>query len=113
MQASPSSLWVPLHVHSQYSILDSSLAVTTLAETAKRYLMPAVALTDQGNLYGAVEFFKACKQVGITPLIGCELFVAPFSRLDKKRIPNFSAGYPIILLVQKKKKKKKKKSTLR
>jgi DNA polymerase III subunit alpha len=94
--------WVPLHVHSQYSILDSSASVEAIAEKAAEFKMPAVALTDQGNMYGAVEFFKACKGAGVKPIIGCELMVAPQSRHDKKRIPGLPNGFPIVLLVKNK-----------
>ena len=94
--------WVPLHVHSQYSILEASASVEALAEKAAAYQMPALALTDQGNMYGAVEFFKACKEVGVKPIIGCELFVAPQSRFDKKRLPGLPSGFPIVLLAKNK-----------
>lgn len=89
-----------LHVHSQYSILDSSASVEAIAEKAAELQMPAVALTDQGNMYGAVEFFKACKAANVKPIIGCELYVAPESRFDKKRIPGMPHGFPIVLLVK-------------
>src|ERR1700722_218487 len=94
--------WVPLHVHSQYSILDSSASVEAIAEKAAEFKLGAVALTDQGNMYGAVEFFKACKAAGVKPIIGCELIVAPQSRFDKKRIPGMPNGFPIVLLVKNK-----------
>jgi DNA polymerase-3 subunit alpha len=90
--------WVPLHVHSQFSILDSSASVEDIAAKAAKFKMPAVALTDSGNMYGAVEFFKACKGAGVKPIVGCELNVAPGSRLEKKRIPGSPSGFPIVLL---------------
>ncbi len=92
--------WVPLHVHSQYSILASSASIESLSSKAAEFHMPALALTDQGNLYGAVEFFKACKAAKIRPIIGCELYVAPQSRFDKKRIHGVTAGSPIVLLAK-------------
>lgn len=92
--------WVPLHVHSQYSILNSTASVTNLASKAVEFGCPAIALTDQGNMFGAVEFYKACSYQKVKPIIGCELYVAPFSRHDKKRIQGFSAGYPVVLLVK-------------
>jgi DNA polymerase III subunit alpha len=95
--------WVPLHVHSQYSILDSTASIQECAETAAKMQMPALALTDQGNMYGAVEFFKACTAAKIKPIIGCELFVAPHSRLEKKRLPGLPHGYPLVLLAKDKK----------
>ena len=60
----PVPMWVPLHVHSQYSILDALTPVKAIAKKAAEYGMPAVALTDHGNMYGAVEFFQACKVMG-------------------------------------------------
>ncbi len=94
--------WVPLHVHSQYSILDSSASISVLAAKAKEHGMRALALTDQGNLYGAVEFFKACKSAGVKPILGCELYVAPQSRTHKKRNPGQPNGFPIILIAKNK-----------
>ncbi len=92
--------WIPLHNHSQFSILDSSASVEALAERASVFGIDALALTDSGNMFGSVEFFKACKAKKIKPLIGCELNVAPQSRLDKKRIPGMASGYPIVLLAK-------------
>ncbi len=60
--------------------------------------MGAFALTDSGNLYGAVDFFKAFRAVGVKPIIGCTLFLAPTSRFEKKRLPNLPASFPIVLL---------------
>ncbi len=92
--------FVPLHVHSQYSILNSTIAVEDLVSKAVETGCSALALTDQGNMFGAVEFYKTCRAAKVKPILGCELALAPFSRLDKKRIPGFSAGYPLILLVK-------------
>lgn len=78
-------MWVPLHVHSQYSILDASAPIHTIAERAAAYGMPAVALTDHGNMFGAVDFYKACKDAKVKALLGCELYVAPGSRLERKK----------------------------
>jgi len=92
--------WTPLHVRSQYSILSSSASVEDLVARAAQWKMPTLALTDQGNLYGVVEFYKACLSLGVKPIIGCELFLAPFSRLEKKRIPGHAWGYPLVLLAK-------------
>ena len=92
--------WISLHNHSQFSILDSSASVEVLAEKAASLGMPALALTDSGNMFGAVDFFKVCKAKKIKPLIGCELNVAPGSRFEKKRIPGLFSGYPIVLLAK-------------
>ena len=74
-----------LHVHSQFSILDSSLSISSIATTAKEFGMSSVALTDHGNLYGAIDFYKAMKGAGLHPIIGCEVNVAEGSRFDKKK----------------------------
>jgi len=92
-------IYVPLNVHSQFSILDSTASVTALAEKAKSFGMPALALTDE-NLYGAIDFYKACKAAGVKPILGCEIWVAPGSRLEKKRLPGSSPGLPIVLLAK-------------
>jgi DNA polymerase III subunit alpha len=92
--------WIPLHNHSQYSILNSTIAIDDLASTAQALSLPALALTDEGNMYGAIEFYKACKAAKIKPIIGCELHLSPGSRLDKKKIPGTPAGFPLILLAK-------------
>lgn len=92
--------WVSLHVHSQYSILDSTASVHALAQKAAEFGMPALALTDFCNMFGAIDFIKACKEVHIKPIIGCEMMVAPFSRHEKRRVPGYFSGYPIILLAK-------------
>lgn len=92
--------YIPLHVHSQYSILNSTASIEALVDKAKEMGLPALALTDQGNLYGAVEFYKACKAAKIKPLIGCQLHLAPGNRTEKKRIPGMPAGFPLVLLAK-------------
>lgn len=78
-------MWVPLHVHSQYSILDAAADIPDIAKKAAAFGMPAVALTDHGNMFGAVDFYKACKEAKVKPILGCEFYVAPESRFDKKK----------------------------
>jgi DNA polymerase-3 subunit alpha len=75
--------FIHLHLHSQYSLLDGAIKFDELFLQAKEYGMSAVALTDHGNLFGAVEFYKEAKKAGIKPIIGCEVYVAPGSRNDK------------------------------
>jgi DNA polymerase III subunit alpha len=92
--------FVPLHVHSQYSILDASASIADLAQKAASFGMPALALTDHGNLFGAVEFYKACKEVKVKPIIGIELYVAPTSRLEKSKIIGFPSAFHLTLLAK-------------
>lgn len=92
--------WIPLHVHSQYSILDAAAPIQSIAERAAEFGMPACALTDHGNLFGAVEFFKACKEVKVKPIIGCEMYVAPGSRLDKKKTSGQRTSHHLTLLAK-------------
>ena len=75
--------FVHLHVHTQYSLLDGTIRLDDLFRKAKEYQMPAVAMTDHGNLYGTIDFYKHAYQYGIKPIIGCELYVAPRSRFEK------------------------------
>jgi len=76
--------FVHLHNHSEYSILDGCLKVDDLVVAAYENNMPAVAITDHGNIFGAVQFFKQAKARGVKPILGCEVYVAPQSRFDKK-----------------------------
>ena len=97
-----STMYIPLHAHSQFSILNSTASIEDLVDKAKSASCSALALTDEGNMYGTVEFYKACKEAKIKPIIGCELNLAPGSRLDKKRIPGTPAGFPLVLLAKNK-----------
>ena len=76
--------FVHLHVHSEYSLLDGANRIKDLPKVAKELGMDAIALTDHGVMYGAIEFYKACKKEGIKPIIGCEVYVAPRTRFDKE-----------------------------
>ncbi len=92
--------YVPLHLHSQYSILDSTLSIKNIVDKAKEYGISHLALTDFCNMYGAIDFYKGCKGEGITPIIGCEVMVAPGKRGEKKKVGLGPAGYPLILLAK-------------
>lgn len=92
--------WIPLHVHSQYSLLEAAGSIDALVDKACAWHLPAMALTDQGNMYGAVEFAKASKAAGLKAIIGCELALAPYSRLDKKKYPGLPSGFSIVLLAK-------------
>ncbi len=76
--------FVHLHVHSEYSLLDGACRVEELAARAAAFGMPALALTDHGVMYGAVEFYKACREAGVRPILGCEVYVAPRSRFQRE-----------------------------
>lgn len=76
---------IHLHNHSEYSLLDGACRIKDLVAKAKSFGMPAVALTDHGNLYGAIEFYKACQEAKIKPIVGCETYFAPGSRFSKER----------------------------
>jgi len=78
------SSFVHLHVHSHYSLLDGATRIDELVARAKEFGMPAVALTDHGNLFGAVEFFTAAKKVGVKPIVGLEAYLAPGDRRLKE-----------------------------
>jgi DNA polymerase-3 subunit alpha len=75
--------FVHLHVHTDYSLLDGACRIDRLMDRAVALGMPALALTDHGNLYGAIEFYNSAKAKGIKPLIGCELYLVETSRLEK------------------------------
>ncbi len=77
--------YVPLHLHSEYSLLDGAIRLKELVEEASAYRMPAVAVTDHGNLFGAVELYRLATKAGIKPIIGCEVYVAPESRFEKRQ----------------------------
>jgi DNA polymerase-3 subunit alpha len=76
--------FVHLHVHSEYSLLDGAIRMEQLVKKAASLGMPALALTDHGNLFGTVEFYQEAEKAGIKPIIGCEIYVAPGSMHEKK-----------------------------
>ncbi len=97
------SKFVHLHLHTQYSLLDGAIRPDALVEQARKFKMPAVAVTDHGNIFGAVEFYEKAMKAGIKPIIGCETYIAPISMLDKT--PPSRSGAPtkafhLILLVK-------------
>ena len=78
--------FVHLHVHTEYSMLDGAAKISELVAEVARQEMPAIAMTDHGNVFGAFEFHKSAKSVGVKPIIGIEAYVAPESRFDKRRV---------------------------
>ncbi|MSS73427.1 MAG: DNA polymerase III subunit alpha [Candidatus Latescibacteria bacterium] len=97
-----SSDFVHLHSHTMYSLLDGACKIGGIAAIAQEYRMPAVAMTDHGNLFGAVEFYKTIKGSGVKPIIGCEVYVAVESRFNRKSAPggNPSGSHHLVLLVK-------------
>ena len=77
------SEFVHLHVHSEYSLLDGAAQLEKLVQKAKDLRLPAIALTDHGNLFGAIDFYLAAQKAGVKPILGCELYVAPGSRKER------------------------------
>src|SRR3989344_3933508 len=94
------SHFVHLHVHTQFSLLDGACKIPELIALAKEYKMPAVAITDHGNMFGAIEFYTEAMKNGIKPIIGCEIYVAPGSRFDKSSQGIQEASYHLILLAK-------------
>jgi DNA polymerase-3 subunit alpha len=93
--------FVHLHCHSHYSLLDGASPVKKLVLRAKELGMNALALTDHGNLYGALEFYKACKEQGINPIVGYEAYIAPGSRFNKEGATRSKeAAYHLTLLAK-------------
>lgn len=90
--------YVPLHVHSQYSILEASSSIDDLLQKAKEYQLSSLALTDISNLFAAVEFYKACKQANIQAIIGCSLYCSEGSRHEKTRANKYF--HQILLLAK-------------
>ncbi|WP_305045295.1 DNA polymerase III subunit alpha [Geoalkalibacter sp.] len=98
MSASP---FVHLHLHSQYSLLDGAIKIGDLVKHAAAQGMPALAITDHGNMFGALEFYLAAKGVGIKPILGCEVYVATGSRFDKGNARSSSdASSHLVLLAE-------------
>ncbi|MDD6300650.1 MAG: DNA polymerase III subunit alpha [Ruminococcus sp.] len=91
--------FVHLHLHTEYSLLDGECRISTLPETVKKQGQTAVAITDHGALYGAVDFYKACVAEGIKPIIGCETYVAPEGAHIKTSSPT-NAPHHLVLLAK-------------
>jgi len=99
----PTADFVHLHLHTQYSLLDGACRIKDVVKKAKSLGMPALAITDHGNMFGAMEFYNTCKKEGIKPIIGSEMYVAPNSRFDTKAGPDDpikERNYHLILLAK-------------
>ena len=90
--------FVHLHVHTQYSLLDGACQIKKLIRAAQHHKMPALAITDHGNMFGAIEFYSECQNSGIKPIIGCEVYIAPQSRFDRGASGIKDASFHLILL---------------
>ena len=76
--------FVHLHTHTEYSLLDGSNKIKNYVARVKELGMTSAAITDHGVMYGVIDFYKECKNKGINPIIGCEIYVAPNSRFDRE-----------------------------
>jgi DNA polymerase-3 subunit alpha len=93
----PSDPFVHLHLHTEYSLLDGAIRMKELMKKAADFEMPAVAMTDHGNLYGAIEFYQAAKKQGIKPIIGCEAYMAPGQISDRPNTARASSYHFTLL----------------
>src|SRR4051794_4052042 len=96
----PERSFVHLHCHSHYSLLDGASRVPELVARAKEQGMTALALTDHGNLFGAIEFYRECKAAGLNPILGYEAYIAPGKRTDREARRRGDAGYHLTLLAR-------------
>ena len=89
-----------LHVHTEYSLLDGSSKISELLPRAKELGMDSLAITDHGVMYGVIDFYKKAKEVGIKPILGCEIYVAPGSRFDREQSRGEDRYYHLVLLAE-------------
>ncbi len=92
--------FVHLHLHTEFSLLDGANRIDELLDRAEELRMPAVAITDHGNMFGAMKFYKAAQARGIKPILGCETYVAPTTRFDRSRQGIGSAAHHLTLLAR-------------
>ncbi|MBN1456483.1 MAG: PHP domain-containing protein, partial [Sedimentisphaerales bacterium] len=96
----PDKGFVHLHLHTQYSLLDGAIAFDKLFDRCKQLDMDTVAVTDHGNMFGAVEFYSTAIEHGIKPILGIEAYIAPASRFNKQKTRIKDASYHLILLAE-------------
>jgi len=96
----PRSEFIHLHLHTQYSLLDGACRIPEILSLANHYKMDSLAITDHGNMFGAIDFYLEAQKAGIKPIIGCEVYVAPGSRLEKTSSGIEDAAYHFILLAR-------------
>ncbi|MCB9838511.1 MAG: DNA polymerase III subunit alpha [Phycisphaeraceae bacterium] len=95
-----SEQFIHLHLHTEYSLLDGGNRIDKLIKRVKALGMPAVAITDHGNLFGALQFYWRARKEGIKPILGCEAYVAPGDRRDKTRTGVRDGGHHLVLLAE-------------
>ncbi|MCX7725387.1 MAG: PHP domain-containing protein [Chitinispirillaceae bacterium] len=93
-----SAKFVSLHNHTEYSFLDGAIRIKDLVAKAAEFDMPALAITDHGGLFGALEFYEECMSKGIKPIIGFEAYIAPRSRFEKSNVKDEHSYNHLILL---------------
>ena len=94
------SPFIHLHNHTHYSLLDGACRIEDMVQLAVQYKMPALAITDHGNMFGVIEFYKKAKAAGIKPVIGVEAYIAPESRFNKTSQKGRENAYHIVLLAK-------------
>src|SRR6201984_3008553 len=100
LRTMPTDSFVHLHLHTEYSLLDGAIRIPDLMKKVVAYGMPAVAMTDHGNMYGAIEFYQAAAKAGVKPIIGCEVYMAPGSMIDKTASSARDAAFHFTLLAK-------------
>ena len=95
-----SDSFVHLHLHTEYSLLDGAVKIADLMAKVNRCKMPAVAMTDHGNLYGAIDFYKQATKAGVKPIIGSEVYLSPGSMYEKKKVPGLPNAHHLTLLAK-------------
>ncbi len=92
------SSYVPLHLHTEYSLLDGGIRIDDLIAKAKKFNLAALSITDHGNLFGAIEFYNKVSKAGLKPIIGCEVYMAPKSRFNRGSNRSQESSFHLILL---------------
>src|ERR1700719_2989928 len=96
----PTDSFVHLHLHTEYSLLDGAIRIPDLMKKVVDCGMPAVAMTDHGNMFGAIEFYQAAEKAGVKPIIGCEVYMAPGAMIDKSASSARDAAFHFTLLAK-------------
>ncbi|MGB8354403.1 MAG: DNA polymerase III subunit alpha [Chthoniobacteraceae bacterium] len=96
----PADPFIHLHLHTEYSTLDGAVRIPELMKKAKEFGMPAVAITDHGNMFGAIEFYQTAKKYDVKPIIGCEVYMAPGKLTDRQATSARDAAYHFTLLAK-------------